>query len=412
MIKILLGGSPCTKWSVAQSNNRETKPKGVGWELFKNYVIAKERFKPDYFLYENNMSADDRIKKQIEKELHHKIQPINSNLLSAQNRYRFYVHNIPNVKAPKDKGIILTDILEQSDKDITCGQKAYTLISSYNKTKYNRTLEENQSEIMPIRVGYIGNNGQANRVYSTNGKSICLSANGGGGGSKTGLYAINVGEYKAVQKAIPILEKKYGYIPQMFNPYNELEIINKAPTLTTSGFTGTSGVAIFQKTDIPIYVVKNGIITINGNQYPSRLDDGYYIIRRLSVIETKRLQTVPDDYIMPCSSSQNYKMLGNGWTVDIIAHILSHIPNISNEEIIVLSMYDGMSCGHIALDKLGANVKKYFATEIDKYCIETTQANYPNTIQLGDAMYVRTELFWNRLNALMPQERPEAHSGI
>ena len=149
-------------------------------------------------------------------------------------------------------------------------------------------------------------------------------------------------------------------------------------------------------------MVKNGIITINDKQYPSRLDDGYYIIRRLSVIETKRLQTVPDNYIMPCSSSQNYKMLGNGWTVDIIAHILSHIPNISNEEIIVLSMYDGMSCEHIALDKLGANVKKYFATEIDKYCIETTKANYPNTIQLGDAMYVRTELFWNRLNSLMP----------
>ena len=77
MIKILLGGSPCTKWSVAQSNNRETQPKGVGWELFKNYVIAKERFNPDYFLYENNMSADDKIKKRIEKELHQKMQPIN-----------------------------------------------------------------------------------------------------------------------------------------------------------------------------------------------------------------------------------------------------------------------------------------------------------------------------------------------
>lgn len=104
---------------------------------------------------------------------------------------------------------------------------------------------------------------------------------------------------------------------------------------------------------------------------------------------------------MPCSPSQNYKMLGNGWTVDIIAHILSFIPNIKNEEIIVLSMYDGMSCGHIALDKLGANIKQYFATEIDKYCIETTKANYPNTVQLGDAMYVRSELFWNNLYRIM-----------
>lgn len=330
MIKILLGGSPCTKWSVAQSNNRETKPKGIGWELFKNYVIAKERFKPDYFLYENNMSADDKIKRRIEKELHHKIQPINSNLVSAQNRYRFYVHNIPSVELPKDKGIIIADILEKNNKDITCGQKAYFLTSSYDKNKYNRSVEDNQSKIKPVRVGYIGNNAQGNRVYSTTGKSVCLSANGGGGGSKTGLYAvpINDGELEKVKKSIPILVEKYGYVPQMFNPYNKSELVDKAPTLTTSGVTGTSGVVVFEKSNIPIYVVKDGLITINNKSYPSRLDDGYYIIRRLSVLETKRLQTVPDDYIMPCSSSQNYKMLGNGWTVDIIAHILSYIPNI------------------------------------------------------------------------------------
>ena len=54
MIKILLGGSPCTFWSIAQKNNRETEAKGLGWELFKNYLIAKQKFKPDYFLYENN----------------------------------------------------------------------------------------------------------------------------------------------------------------------------------------------------------------------------------------------------------------------------------------------------------------------------------------------------------------------
>lgn len=47
MIKILLGGSPCTYWSCAQKNNRETEPSGMGWELFENYLIAKEKFQPD-----------------------------------------------------------------------------------------------------------------------------------------------------------------------------------------------------------------------------------------------------------------------------------------------------------------------------------------------------------------------------
>ena len=68
MIKLLIGGSPCTYWSIAQKNNRETKAEGIGWELFKNYLIAKEKFKPDFFLYENNKSASQAIKDQIKQE--------------------------------------------------------------------------------------------------------------------------------------------------------------------------------------------------------------------------------------------------------------------------------------------------------------------------------------------------------
>lgn len=66
IIKLLLGGSPCTKWSVAQHNNREITCAGEGWELFKNYKIALDIFKPDYFLYENNQSAAQVIKDEIE----------------------------------------------------------------------------------------------------------------------------------------------------------------------------------------------------------------------------------------------------------------------------------------------------------------------------------------------------------
>ena len=96
-IKMLIGGSPCTHWSIAQTKNRETVPSGMGWELFKNYLIAKEKFKPDFFLYENNKSAAQAIKDQIVKELGVGVDPevrftyINSALVSAQNRQRFYV---------------------------------------------------------------------------------------------------------------------------------------------------------------------------------------------------------------------------------------------------------------------------------------------------------------------------------
>ena len=411
IIKLLLGGSPCTKWSVAQTNNRETKPKGEGWELFRNYVIAKERFQPDYFIYENNMSADVKIKRRIEKELHQKLQPINSALVSAQNRDRFYVHNIPDVELPQDKGIVLDDILEYG-KDLTCGEKTYCLTRSYGGAIPDNTISRHQRNMVAVRIGDIGSIAQANRVYSSEGKGIALKANGGGAGAKTGLYAVpikNVGELKTVKNSLYNLFGKYGYIPDKFNAYNQIEIVDKSPTLTTGSMaTSSCATLLFEKCDVPIYEVKNKTITINGKEYPTRLNDGYYIIRKLTVLECKRLQTVPDDYIMPCSTTQNLKMLGNGWTVDVICCLLSHIPNILNEEVLVLSMYDGMSCGQIALNKLGVNVVKYFATEIDKYCIETTQANFPNTIQLGNAMYVRSNLWWLKFNELAFQDGSEA----
>ena len=141
----------------------------------------------------------------------------------------------------------------------------------------------------------------------------------------------------------------------------------------------------------PVYEVRNGLITITDKQYPIKLADGFYIIRKLTVRECMRLQTVPEEYVFPVSATQAYKMLGNGWTVDVIAHIMSHFTGLAEEPVEVLSMYDGMSCGRIALDKLGAEITTYYATEIDKYAIQTTQHNYPDTVQLGDAFQVRDD---------------------
>lgn len=124
MIKLLIGGSPCTYWSIAQKNNRETEPSGIGWESFENYLIAKEKFKPDFFLYENNKSVAQPIKDEIKKRLNVwdgtlfmqdtgvRYIEINSDLVSAQNRQRFYVHNCGEVCQPEDRGILLKDILE------------------------------------------------------------------------------------------------------------------------------------------------------------------------------------------------------------------------------------------------------------------------------------------------------------
>lgn len=348
MIRILLGGSPCTKWSIAQKNERETQPNsGPGWELFLNYKIALEKYKPDYFLYENNKSASQSIKDEICNQLGTPLQYINSALLSAQNRERFYVHNW-DCPLPEDRGILLKDILEHG---LVEKEKAYCLCSDHTGTTRDY-FRKHQAQVVfePVRLGTIENNAknkkfdsQQYRVYSCNGKSVTLCGNGGGVGAKTGLYFC------------PIPDKLEGLV------------CDKGK----------------------IYTVKDGFIETKSGTWQVNLDDGLYLIRKLTVTECKRLQTVPEWYSFPVSNQQAYKMLGNGWTVDVIKHQLSYIPNILNEEIEVLSMYDGMSCGQIALEEMGCHVSGYYATEIDKYAIQTTQHNFPNTIQLGDAFQVR-----------------------
>ncbi len=355
------------------------------------------------------------IKEQITKELGVEPILINSALVSAQNRNRLYWTNILGVVQPEDRGILLKDILDSGE---AWREKSYTLDANYYKTPgtHDPKSQHSYSRHMaaePVRIGTIENNAkngdfdsQQYRVYSAEGKAVTLCGNGGGVGAKTGLYATQTildELVPYVQKKICTIVDKYGYLPEKFNPYNVSEIRDKTPTLTANMGRQTSSATVFyiiqsDGTQKPIYEVMNGLITIKEKQYPIKLPDGYYIIRKLTVNECMRLQTVPDSYFFPVSNTQAYKMLGNGWTVDVIAHILSFIPEINSEEIEVMSIYDGMSCGHIALDKLKANVVKYFAMEIDKYAIKTTQANYPETVHLGDAYQVRNADWVDSLN--------------
>lgn len=408
-MKLLIGGSPCTHWSIAQTKDRETEPSGIGWELFQNYRIARDKYQPDFFLYENNKSMSKAIREQITAELGVEPVLINSALVSAQSRQRLYwlgkrnpdgTYSRVQVEQPEDRGILLRDILETG---LPLREKAYALLAGHGATAEDAIAHRQRNAVAePVRIGTIENgakdkkqDSQQYRVYSPDGKSVTLCGNGGGIGAKTGLYAvpINAEKSQTVAKAIEDIVGKKGYLPEMFNPYNRAEVTEKAPTLSTGSMvTSSCAVLIIETADgkrVPIYEVRGGYIAIKGTQYPIKLADGFYIIRKLTVRECMRLQTVPETYAFPCSPSQAYKLLGNGWTVDVIAHLLSHFDGLTAEPVEVFSMYDGMSCGRLALNKLGVNVTTYYATEIDKYAIQATQHNFPDTVQLGDAFQVR-----------------------
>ncbi|MEA5057741.1 MAG: DNA cytosine methyltransferase [Anaerotignum propionicum] len=394
MIKFLIGGSPCTHWSIAQSKNRETTAEGIGWELFKNYLIAKEKFQPDFFLYENNKSAAQAIKDQISEELGQPLQYINSALVSAQNRQRFYVHNIPNVPQPEDRGILLKDIIEHGEPWLN---KSYALTTRCNGAIPEDTLKRHRHTMIAERiepqalagcvVGRRINEAGHRDDYNTEIERI---------------QRFEVNENPQKTNTISTVEKDNMIaMPIILNATAD----GKAQCLRAScykdGIRNLVGNNVDRRTCIAepangntekgkqIYEVTNGLITIKGLTYQIKLPDGYYIIRKLTVTECCRLQTLPDDYCRVVSNSQAYKGLGNGWTAEVIMHILRHANIPLDEEILVLSMYDGIGTGRYCFDRLGYKNVKYYAYEIDKYPIQIAMSNYPDIIQCGDAFQVR-----------------------
>ncbi len=402
-------------WSIAQTKNRETEASGIGWELFLNYRIARNKYQPDFFLYENNKSMSPAIRAQITAELGVEPVLINSALVSAQNRQRLYwvgkrnpdgTYSQVPVEQPEDRGILLRDILETG---FPLREKSYALQTGHSATAEDAVARRQRNAVAdPVAIKPLSEKEMEYMVRDSKGKysdrwsylqkpgqsdkALCLTANVSKGvpynilaepvvppmqvneATKQGYAVIQPDE--CVDLAMPESKTRRGRAMR-----------EKSNCLTTScemyEYCGTL--------DMPIYQVRDGCIAIKGKEYPVKLRDGCYIIRKLTVRECMRLQTVPETYVFPVSHSQAYKMLGNGWTVDVIAHIMSHFDGLTKEPVEVLSMYDGMSCGHIALDKLGAKIASYHATEIDKYAIQATRANFPDVVQLGDAFQVREE---------------------
>lgn len=388
MIKILIGGSPCTYWSVAQKKGREVEAEGLGWELFRNYLIAKEKFKPDFFLYENNKSAAQPIKDQISHELGVDLMHINSALVSAQNRQRFYAFNW-NVDQPADRGIMLKDILETATSE-----KGYELrapavgVGCRNRGEGGGLGAKTGLYAAPVRVGTMPNadgevtGGQAHRIYDASGKAVALCARPNGGGPETGLYAYPAGEAQGA-----------AWRGRDDGSAYEVRTDGKANALTASGHQSRLVVTNQNGEDLPVYEVVNGEIEIKGKKYPIKLPDGYYVIRKLTPTECERLQTLPDGYTSAVSATQRYRGLGNGWTAEVIIHILAgalkDVPR--DEEIVVLSMYDGIGTGRYCLDKMGFTNVTYYAYEIDKPAMTVALSNYPDIIQLGDAFDLRRD---------------------
>ena len=385
MIKILIGGSPCTYWSVAQKTNREVEAKGLGWELFRNYLIAKEKFKPDFFLYENNKSAAQPIKDQISNELGVDLMYINSALVSAQSRQRFYAFNW-EVEQPEDRGIVLADVLESG---YPCGTdkagKSRCLMANYGTSGlvFSDIDGRKRSAVAePVSVGYRNRREEDGKLYRRFETS----------GSHKGNALTTVQSDSMV--AVPICRcAGLAWRGRGESSAFEARKDGKANALTANGHQSRMVAHLPGRNAGDIYEVVNGEIEIKGKKYTINLPDGFYVIRKFTPVECERLQTLPDGYTAAVSNTQRHKGLGNGWTAEVIIHILNgalkDVPR--DEEIVVLSMYDGIGTGRYCLDKMGFTNVTYYAYEIDKPAMKVALSNYPDIIQMGDAFDLRRD---------------------
>lgn len=276
-IDIIIWWSPCQDLSIAKKDW-----KWLQWEkssLFFEYVRLLKEVRPKYFLLENVASMKKADKEEITRILT-EIYPdtrcylINSALVSAQNRKRLYWTNIQWVEHPEDKWILLKDILEENvdgsfviNRDGTEKYKSNTI-----RTSGRWSGIDDKHNWDTIRVWQFNAWWQWDRVYSPEWKSVSLSANGGGRGAKTGLY--HIPHWKARERTE--------------------DEVSKYPTLSTEPDT------------------KHKLIDND-------------IIRKLTPIECERLQTLPDNWTEWVSNTQRYKAIWNGWTVDVLAYIFSHI---------------------------------------------------------------------------------------
>lgn len=311
-IDLLIGGSPCVDLSIAKQDRKGLE--GNQSSLFWEYVRILRLVRPRFFILENVASMPKKDRDIITTEMGVDPVLLDASLVSAQSRRRLFWTNLPVRTLPVDRGIVLKDIL-QPDAEIdarmmTASQKAFCLTSTYGKTgtteaEYERNATSRKRTL--IKVGCLGTDAQANRVYSVDGKSATLQSNGGGMGAKTGLYWIPAPYPIHIPEGASTAPLRVGH--EMRRKLKDGKRADDDPTITPIRRIETRN---DDKCGTLTTILKdNPIVDLDRNR-----------IRKLTPIECERLMGLPDDYTAVVPTTHRYRCLGNAFHVDIIVHIL------------------------------------------------------------------------------------------
>lgn len=322
-IFLMVGGSPCQDLSIAGTQ------KGLSGErsgLFYEYSRILKEIKPKYFILENVASMSKENTAIISKEIG--VQPIkiNSALVSAQNRNRLYWTNIPGVKQPRDLKIFLKDVLDGGE---ALKVKSSCIPATIYKENINSIVKRKKEGLIVndklfgckevVDAGYASAGNL--KAYTEFGKRQLVFSVGAIRGRGEPLKQTLESRKDDKSNCLTTVEKDNVLIIQRPHGYNSggiKSIDGKTPSLTSNSW---------ECNNFLITCDKSKTIRSSGRDSKDEWDStdkSHY--RKLTVTECERLQTFPTGYSKAVSNSQRYKMIGNSFTVKVIEHILSYIP--------------------------------------------------------------------------------------
>ena len=341
-IDLVGAGFPCQAWSVAGKQLGDKDERGMLFWTTLEIIAHVLKHNPDAkFLMENVKMRKDfeqYITHHTEQALDHVEKTlINSALVSAQNRNRYYWTNF-EVTQPDDKGILLKDILENGD--FADREKSLTITTRIAGATAKRYLEKSMHQMAICKITNVNPSGRGmnGNAYHTDAKSPTLATNKGEGikitggtirgrynedGSTSQRLELNGNEktnsLTTVQKDNVVVFRPASIVGRRLNERGVRDDYNKDVAITQCLQVKHKN----DKTGCLTTVDKDNVLSIEPpGRYPdiyNRCDISY---RKLTPLECERLQTLPDNWTDCISNTQRYKAIGNGWTIDVIAHIL------------------------------------------------------------------------------------------
>jgi len=316
-IDLLIGGSPCQGFSFAGKQLNFDDPRS---KLFFEYVRLLKECKPEYFLLEN-VCMKKEYQQVISEALGVEPILINSALVSAQNRKRLYWTNIPGVEQPKDRGILLEDVLDDS-----CN------------TVYQRGRGNNTGGIKTNKSPSMTSSSWEHNVKVTAGRQVGRARENGKRIDHKGSVAgktkqeIEINQDPQKTNCLSTVQKdNLVYVP---HKHIQKKGADNRGQRTGCIELGHADLKVHEERR-RVYSQKGkspSILAASGGYHEKKIAVDVKHWRKLTPLECERLQTVPDGYTEGVSNTQRYKMLGNGWTVDVIAHIFKGLKDSSKED--------------------------------------------------------------------------------